>query len=90
MSAPQVLNTIGLVLSMVGVLFIFKFGPPQPSFDEGVALGLEDGNVLSDGRTVAEHNRDVALLRAKHSRMSKIGLLLVFVGFGFQLWATWA
>ena len=90
MTCQQFLNTVGLVLSMFGVLVIFKYGPPQPNFDGGVALGLEDGTPLLDGRTVAEHNRDVAALRAKHSRMSKVGLALVFVGFGFQLWATWA
>jgi hypothetical protein len=90
MTAQQVLNTVGLALSMVGVLIIFRYGPPQPSLEEGVALGLEDGTPLADGRTVAEHNRDVAMLRDKHQRMSKTGLALVFFGFGFQLWATWS
>jgi hypothetical protein len=90
MTAQQLLNTVGLVLSMVGVVIIFKYGPPQPNLEEGVALGLEGGNRLPDGRTVAEHDRDVAALRDTHQRMSKVGLGLVFVGFAFQLWATWS
>ena len=90
MTCPQLLNSIGLVLGMVGVLVIFRFGPPQPNLETGVGLGLEDGNVLSDGRTVAEHDRDVERTRRLHSRMSKSGLTLVFIGFAFQLWATWS
>jgi hypothetical protein len=90
MTWQQLLNTVGLVLSMVGVLIIFRYGPPQPSFEEGVGLGLEEATRLPDGRTVADHNRDVDVLRAKHSRMSRCGLILVFFGFAFQLWAAWA
>jgi hypothetical protein len=86
----QLLNSIGLVLGMIGVIIIFRYGPPQPTFESGVAIGLEDGTVLSDGRTVADHDREVSRVRALYSRMSKFGLILVFVGFGFQLWATFS
>jgi len=86
----QLLNTIGLVFAMVGVLIIFRFGPPQPTLEPGVGLGLEDGTLLPNGRTVADHNRAVEKRRFLHSRTSKIGLGLVFLGFAFQLWATWS
>ena len=89
MTTPQVLNSLGLVLGMVGVLVIFIYGPPQPDLEPGVYLGLEDGTPLGNGRTVAEHNTDVLKLRARHSFMSKGGLILVFLGFALQLWATW-
>ena len=88
-TCQQFLNSVGLLLGMVGVLIIFRFGPPQPSFETGVSLGLEDGTPLPDGRTVAEHNSQVQQLRARYSRMSKVGLMLVFIGFSLQLWATW-
>ncbi len=90
MTCQQLLNSIGLVLGMVGLLFIFKFGPPQPNLEPGVGLGLEDGTTMPDGRTVAEHDEDVVKLRARHSRMSKAGLVLVFLGFALQLLATWS
>ena len=90
MTSLQLLNSIGLVLGMVGVLVIFRFGPPQPNLETGVGLGLEGGNVLPDGRTVTAHDRDVKRTRKLHSRMSKCGLALVFIGFAFQLWATWS
>lgn len=90
MTCQQLLNSVGLVFGMVGVLIIFRFGPPQPNLESGVGLGLEDGTLLTDGRTVAEHDEDVKQLRARHSCMSKAGLLFVFVGFALQLWATWS
>ena len=90
MTCQQLLNSIGLALSMVGVLVIFRFGPPQPTHESGVGIGLEDNTPLADGRTVAEHDRDVERTKERYSCMSKVGLALVFVGFAFQLWATWS
>ena len=83
-----VLNRVGLVLGIAGVLIIFRWGPPQPQLEEGVGIGMEDGTRLEDGRTVAEHNADVHSLRATHERMSQLGLVLVGLGFGAQLVAT--
>jgi hypothetical protein len=89
-TCQQLLNTIGLVLGMVGVIIIFRFGPPQPSFETGVPLVLQNPNhVLEDGRTLAEHNKDIERLRQRHAQWSKAGLILVFFGFALQLWATW-
>ena len=84
----KLLNTIGLVLGMLGVMVIFIFGPPQPSFEAGVSLGLSDKNILEDGCTVAEHNKEIESLKKHYSKMSKIGLILVFIGFALQLWAV--
>jgi len=90
MSSQQLLNSIGLVFSMLGVLIIFKFGPPQPTHETGVNIGLEDNNLLPDGLTVARHNQDVKKIKGCYLRMSNIGIALVFIGFGFQLLATWS
>jgi hypothetical protein len=83
------LNRIGLSLGMVGVVMLFIWGPPQPSLEGGVGLGLEEGTRLPDGRTVTQYNRDVASRRRTHTVLSRIGLALVGVGFLCQLWATW-
>lgn len=90
MTCQQLLNSIGLALSMVGVLIIFRFAPPQPTHAFGAGVGLEDSTPLADGRTVAEHDREVERTKARYLYMSKAGLALVFVGFAFQLWATWS
>jgi len=89
LSAQQWLNSIGLILGMIGVGIIFFYGPPQPNLEEGVAIVVEDNTPLADGRTAAEHDRDVQQLRSRHSLLSKFGLALIFVGFAFQLTGTW-
>jgi len=71
----QILNTIGLLLNIGGVALLFRFGPPQPTFEEGVGLGLEDGNRLKDGR--------------QHETWSQFALILIIFGFAVQLSATW-
>src|SRR5215831_18157772 len=47
----KILNTIGLVLSIMGGSLLFFYGFPQPTHEEGIGLTLEDGTVLPDGRT---------------------------------------
>ncbi len=75
------LNVFGLLLGMVGVVFIFIWGPPQPSFQQGISIGLEDANVLPNGKTVAQNNVDIAKKENHYRCMSEIGLMLIFLGF---------
>jgi hypothetical protein len=87
----KTLNTIGLILGLIGVLLIFVWGPPQPNLEEGIGLGLEDGTPIdSTGKTVKEYNDEVLQKKIKHNIMSRLGLGLIFIGFLFQIWATWA
>jgi len=85
----QVLNTIGLLLSIGGVALLFFFGPPQPTFEQGVGLGLEGGTRLKDGRTVDEHNAAVRKVKRRHENLSRLALILILFGFVLQLCATW-
>ncbi len=89
MTCPQVLNSIGLVMGMVGVIIIFKFGPPQPNLETGVSIVLSPNNILSDGRKVSQYDLDAEEAKKMHSCMSKCGLSMIFIGFAFQLGATW-
>lgn len=88
MITPQALNIFGLCLGMIGAAILFVWGPPQPSFSEGVSLGLEDASELPDGRTVAQHNEDVRKTKRRYDLMARLGLALIFAGFGFQLWGV--
>lgn len=90
MNKAQTLNTIGLALGMLGVALVFVWGPPQPQLEEGVGMGLEDGTPLSNGLTVAQQNEVVRRRRFRHTVLSRVGLGLIFVGFLFQLFATWS
>ncbi|MGO8847535.1 MAG: hypothetical protein ACLQFI_19810 [Methylocella sp.] len=80
----KTLNMAGLALGMVGVAFIFFWGPPQPSFEQGVSLGLADGTPLSDGRTVAQHNIETAATKRRYKCLSLLGLIFIFLGFLLQ------
>ena len=83
------LNVMGLICGMLGVVFIFIWGPPQPSFEQGMPLGLEDATRLPSGKTVAEFNAETAAAKQRYALMSNIGLALIFVGFGCQMVASW-
>ena len=86
----QIINTIGLVLGIIGVVILFFFAPLQPTLETGIGIGLEDGTVIdSSGKTVAQHDAEVLSRRQHYDCMSKIGLSLVGLGFVFQLLATW-
>lgn len=88
--SSRLLNTIGLVVSIIGVWFLFFWGPPQPSFETGISIGLQDATPLDrSGKTVADHNREVEAKRKRYTTMSRVGLLLIIVGFVLQLCALW-
>jgi hypothetical protein len=82
------LNALGLVLNIIGVILVFFFGFPQPTHEEGIGLGLEDGTRLADGKTVAEHNEEVRKKKKCYLCMSRLALGLIIAGFVLQLWAT--
>jgi len=85
----QILNSIGLISGIIGVIFIFIWGPPQPQLEEGVGFGLEDNSAIDEsGKTVKEFNEEIRRKRCRHSVFSKLGLFLIFIGFVLQLWAT--
>lgn len=83
----HILNSIGLVLGITGAVILFKWGFPQPNFEEGI--GLEDATVLENDLTVAENNQKVREEKERFTRISKPGLALIIIGFAFQLIAIW-
>lgn len=68
---------------------LFYYFVLQSSFEEGVSIGLEDANVLNDGKTVAEHREEVRKNKAKYNTYSRLAMIFIAIGFAFQLLATW-
>lgn len=70
----------GLVVEAVGVLMIFKWGPPQPNFEyeSKTFVTLEGGD-----------NSDSDRRRRNYRIMSGIGLALIFAGLLLQLFDAW-
>lgn len=82
------LTLLGLSLNFVGAVMLAVWGLPQPTLEPGVALGLEDGTPLEDGRTVREHGESVTRRRRRYFNLSRIGLLILAAGFAFQVAGT--
>ncbi|MXN48816.1 hypothetical protein GR138_26815 [Shinella kummerowiae] len=84
------LNVAGLIANIMGVGIVFFFALPQPSFDAGGGLGVDDSFRFPDGKTLGEMKRDAARDRKVFGFRARVGLFLMFVGFVFQLLAAFA
>lgn len=78
------LNIAGLALNIAGVVILFIWGPPQPSFDEGITVALDDRIVFTNGTKVSDIKKNIRRLKRRHEIMSRVGLGLVLLGFVAQ------
>jgi hypothetical protein len=87
----QILNSIGLLLGIIGATMVFIWGLTlQP---DSYGIELEDGNVVTTkwgDITVKEARERGEKELKKHKCVSRFGLFLIGLGFLFQLWAVWA
>jgi hypothetical protein len=74
---PRWLNTVGLVLGMLGVVIVFIWGPPQPDLDPHGKLLLN------------QEDEATQQLEGRYEIMSRVGLGLIGAGFAVQLVAVW-
>jgi hypothetical protein len=74
------LNGIGLVLNIIGVLILFEYGFPQPDFNESTGLAVE-------GPTADKNAEDTRRLKCKYLCRSQMARTLIITGFLFQLFA---
>ena len=79
----RILTIIGLVLNILGTAIVFKWGAPQPDFNEGIGMVLEDANP-----GVKEHNDKVRKQKREYTIMSRTGLGTLGVGFVIQVVAA--
>lgn len=74
----RILNTIGLVLVVVGCLLLYRFGLPSPVDPSGAV------------HFIAEQPDEAEIAKGKLYRIwGRIGIALVGLGSLFQLCATW-
>jgi hypothetical protein len=73
----KLVGSLGLVLDIVGVCILFKFGFPQPDLDDSIKLVLE------------ESDPDAPKRRKLYVTMSVSGLVCLVAGFALQLLAVW-
>lgn len=74
MSTAVTLNTIGLLLDMVGAVFLFKYGlPPDLSRTGATFLRLEQDDESEKAKA------------QQYDQLGYIGIVLMFIGFALQL-----
>lgn len=73
-SCSTMINSIGLVMDIVGVFILWRYGLPEPLSREGHIFIITD--------QIDQDERDKA---ASYDRWSKFGLFLLIAGFVFQL-----
>jgi hypothetical protein len=72
------LNSIGLVLDIVGAIILFKYGLPENINRKG-EVGLVTGE--TDAEEVAKAEL--------YDRWGRVGLILLILGFALQLIGNW-
>ena len=73
-------TVIGLLVEFVGVLMIFKWGPPQPEFDDYVTVSVSMSKA---------EERKVRRRKLEYRIMSSLALGLIAMGLFFQLADAW-
>ena len=72
------INTIGLIIDIIGIILLFKFGLPSEVSKTGdVLLLLEETNESEKRKWI------------RYNTWSKIGLGLIIIGFLFQIWSNY-
>jgi len=86
----KVLNSIGLILSIIGSVFWFVWGTARTMESFGLALGENTPIETKWGRiTVKEASAKSEAELSRCVWLAKFGMLLIGIGFVFQLIATW-
>jgi hypothetical protein len=86
-----ILNTAGIIFSIIGVVILFYYGFPQPSFQEYVGLAIEDNTIVDadNGITAKNIAEESALEKREYKSKAMFALFLILTGFVFQIVATW-
>ena len=88
---PVILATIGLVIAMFGTVLVFWFGVPPSKETWGYSQLLEkEVETKRWGRITHKEAMEKEQIWYDRCRFwSRVGLVMVFVGFLFQLWSLY-
>lgn len=79
MTLSNIFNIVGLILDIIGVLMLFKYGiPPEVSKDGSFAITI---NIPGETEIAKAKGK-------KYTRLSNLALTLLFLGFFIQLVAN--
>jgi hypothetical protein len=89
MGPEHPLAVVGLILGMIGVVIMFIWGSPQPSFEEHVTRKVMDNTKFIDGTTAKEYADNARKRKTRYTWLSRLGLGLIGVAFLLQLIDAW-
>ena len=73
---PDICDALGLIVGIVGVAILFRYGPPQPKLTKGIPILAE------------QEDREAEARREMHASMSTLALTLILISFVCQLTAV--
>ena len=73
-TTSHTINSIGLVIDIIGVAILWRYGLPEPLSREGAVYIIAE-----------QSDKTEKLKAARYDFLSKIGLTLILCGFLFQL-----
>ena len=77
--SSALMNTIGLLLNVIGVGLLFRFGIPYR---------VETGGAVQI--ITREIDMDAIAAECRYKWLGWLGLVLIFIGTGFQIVAIWS
>jgi len=77
------MEVAGLLLNVIGTLLLFFFGFPQPNFESGVSIVVEDNTPVDNGMTAKKYGDKVK--KKLYKWMAYFSLGLILLGFLVQL-----
>jgi hypothetical protein len=80
----RVITILGLLVEVIGVAVIWRYGWPQPQLEGGANLGLEDATSMPDGTTAGQVRDDATRRRATYRKRSASGFFVLVLGLLIQ------
>ena len=79
------INTAGLVFDIIGVVLLFRYALPEEVSRKGIKNVLWWVSGADEERTDEEQKKKAE----RYDRRACLGLVLIVVGFGLQIWSNW-
>lgn len=85
----SIVSSAGLLLNLIGIISLFKFGFPQPDFSEYVGLALGENDDVDDGITGKQFAEKQRKKKQLYRCVSQLSLVGIVIGTILQITALW-